>query len=470
MTLSIWFKSFSGEAAVATAVTKRLAHFGLTVRSDESFFHDGDCCLAAVSAVDATVIADLEKLSRSFHVVVLSVPKSLPRESRWQLLHAGVADVLDWTDDRIFAEQIVARVHRHLEIERLANDDSIRNLLVGDSPAWRELVRRLVEIASFSGGTLLVVGETGTGKEQIARALHLLDRRDHKPDLVIVDCTTLSPELSGSELFGHERGAFTGAVAARDGAFALADGGTLLLDEIGELPMPLQAQLLRVIQEHTYKRVGGNVWHNTEFRLICATNRDLEQCVRNATFRADLYYRLADWILRPPPLRERREDIPLLVRHFLEHAANGGSKVEVDPSLADFLLCRDYPGNVRDLKRIVMRLHARHVGPGPITIGALPADDRPDGATLIEPWAEPGLLLALQRALDQGIALKEIGRAVTNVAIRMSLAQENGNLQRAAKRLGVTDRALQMRRASHGGLTSDLATRYDNVVQRSGGG
>jgi transcriptional regulator with GAF, ATPase, and Fis domain len=453
---SVWFKSFSGEAARATAVSKRLAHFGLAVRLDESIVQDGDCCLAAVSAVDATVIANLEQLSRSFHVVVLSAPKStIPRESRWQLLHAGVADVLDWTDDGMLAEQIAARVRRWREIDRLANDASIRKMLVGDSPVWRALVRKLVEISAFSAGNLLIVGETGTGKEQIARALQLLDSRDHKPDLVVVDCTTLSPELSGSELFGHERGAFTGAIAARDGAFALADGGTLLLDEIGELPLPLQAQLLRVIQERTYKRVGGNVWHNTEFRLICATNRDLEQGVREGTFRADLYYRLADWILRPPPLRERREDIPLLVRHFLDHAANGDSKVEIDPSLADYLLCRDYPGNVRDLKRIVMRLHARHVGPGPITIGALLADDRPGGAGIVEPWAEPGFLLALQRALDQGIALKEIGRAVTNVAIRMSLAQENGNLQRAARRLGITDRALQMRRANHGGLTPD---------------
>ena len=212
----------------------------------------------------------------------------------------------------------------------------------------------------------------------------------------------LSPELAGSELFGHERGAFTGAIAARDGAFALADGGTLMLDEIGELPVPLQAQLLRAIQEHTYKRVGGNVWRNSEFRLICATNRDLEQGVRDGTFRADLYYRLADWMLRPPPLRERREDIPLLVRHFLEHAANGGSKSRDRP-----LACRLSPpaatipatyGTPQAV--IVMRLHARHVGPGPITIGALPADDRPESARIVEPWAEPGFLLALQRALD----------------------------------------------------------------------
>ena len=404
----------------------------------------------------ARVIAEIDKLSRSFHVVVLSTPESIiSPEVRWQLLHAGVADVLDWTDESTLAEQIAARVRRRAEIERLANDESIRNMLVGDSVVWRALVRKLVEISTFSSGNLLILGETGAGKEQIARVLHLLDKRARKADLVVVDCTTLSPELSGSELFGHERGAFTGAIAARDGAFALADGGTLLLDEIGELPTPLQAQLLRVIQERTYKRVGGNTWHKTEFRLICATNRDLEQGVRDGTFRADLYYRLADWVLRPPPLRERRGDIPLLVRHFFDEATNGGPKVELDPCLADYLLCRDYPGNVRDLRRLVMRLRARHAGPGPITIGALLIDDRPGRTGMPEPWAEPGFLLALQRALDQGIALKEIGRAVTNVAIRMSLAQENGNLQRAARRLGVTDRALQMRRANNGDVAPD---------------
>ena len=455
MVWSIWFECFSGTVGPIAAVAKELVRLGFIVHPDKAKSQEGDYCIAAVSEVCADVIAEIENLSKSYHVLALSAPAlKISAAARWQLLHTGVADVLDWTNEGTIAEQIAARVRRWAEIERLADDAPIRKMLVGDCPVWRSLVRKLVEIAAFSSGNLLIVGETGTGKERMAEALHVIDKRPRKLEFVVVDCTTLSPELSGSELFGHERGAFTGAIAARDGAFALANGGTLLLDEIGELPLPLQAQLLRVTQEHTYKRVGGNVWHRTDFRLICATNRDLEQGVRDGTFRADLYYRMADWVLRPPPLRERRADIPLLVRHFLDDATNGGPKIDLDPSLADYILCREYPGNVRDLKRLVMRLHARHAGPGPITIGALLVDDRPGRPGTPEPWAEPGFLLALQRALDQGIALKEIGRAVTNVAIRMSLAQENGNLQRAARRLGVTDRALQMRRAHDGGATS----------------
>src|SRR5262249_44123862 len=153
--------------------------------------------------------------------------------------------------------------------------------------------------------------------ELLARLIHELNAATKERSLVVVDCTTIVPELSGSEFFGHERGAFTGAVAARDGAFALADGGTLFLDEIGELPSHLQAQLLRVIEEGTYKRVGGNAWQRTNFRLVCATNRDLPRLVEAGKFRGDLYFRIASWVFRIPPLSERIEDILPLARHFL---------------------------------------------------------------------------------------------------------------------------------------------------------
>ena len=152
---------------------------------------------------------------------------------------------------------------------------------------------------------MLSLGETGTGKELAARLIHTLDRRPRKGDLVVLDCATVVPQLAGSEFFGHERGAFTDAVAGRDGCFALANGGTLFLDEIGELPLTLQAELLRAIQERTFKRVGSNVWRSSVFRLVCASNRELLAEVGQSAFRMDLYYRVASVTITLPPLRDR---------------------------------------------------------------------------------------------------------------------------------------------------------------------
>lgn len=443
------FVCFAGTGATVDVVRSRLSELGF---QDALAERDGDAeyCIAFISDVDAALIAYIEELSQRFQLIVVLIPGSNgAADPRWELLNAGAMDVLDWSVERALPEEIAARLTRWIEIARLVESDTLQHGLVGVSPCWKSLKRKLVEAAAYSLGNVLLIGETGTGKEQIARAIHKLSMRAGKPELIVVDCTTLSPELSGSELFGHERGAFTGAITERDGAFALANGGSLFLDEIGELPLQLQAQLLRVIQERTYKRVGGNVWNRTEFRLICASNRDLEKLVAEGGFRGDLYYRIADWVINPPPLRERRADILPLARHFLTAASGNAAAPEIEPALADYLVSRDYPGNVRDLRRLVMRLHSRHVGKGPITIGALPLDDRPVGGRPPEPFGEPGFLLAIQHAFDHGIGLKEIGRAVSNVAINLSLEQERGNLQRAARRLGITDRALQLRRASH---------------------
>jgi transcriptional regulator with GAF, ATPase, and Fis domain len=152
----------------------------------------------------------------------------------------------------------------------------------------------------------------------VARLIHNLDSRPGKGNLVVLDCTTVVPSLSGSEFFGHDRGAYTGAVLERKGAFELADGGTLFLDEVGELPAPMQAELLRVVQEGTFKRVGSNLWRKSEFRLICATNRNLEEEQEVGTFRSDFYYRIAGWKLRLPSLRERPDDIVALFLHFYQ--------------------------------------------------------------------------------------------------------------------------------------------------------
>ena len=193
----------------------------------------------------------------------------------WELLQAGASDVFAWDQFDDAAAVIASRLERWEEVDDLVNSSAVRENLVGQSPAWISVLRRVVELARFTSGSALIMGESGTGKEFVARLIHTLDSRPDKRELVITDCTTIAPELAGSEFFGHERGAFTSAVAARDGAFALADGGTLFLDEVGELPLRLQAELLRVVQERTYKRVGSNVWKSTSFRLVCATNRDL---------------------------------------------------------------------------------------------------------------------------------------------------------------------------------------------------
>jgi transcriptional regulator with GAF, ATPase, and Fis domain len=314
-------------------------------------------------------------------------------------------------------------------------------------------VRRIVEAAHFTSAPVLLTGESGTGKELLARLIQMVDGRagdsgGPSRDLVTVDCSTIVSELSGSELFGHERGAFTGAVNPREGAFALADGGTLFLDEVGELPMALQAQLLRAVQEKTYKRVGGNVWQNSDFRLVCATNRELERQVELGHFRLDLYHRIAGWVFRIPPLRERREDIMALAAHFLKAVASRESTPEFDAPVSDYIINRAYPGNIRELRQLVQRIALRHVGPGPITVGDIPEDDRPAKGVFDRGWPDENLEKTIVNAITLGAGLKEISRSTTEAAIRIAIQSENGNIQRAAKKLGVTDRALQLRRAS----------------------
>ena len=281
------------------------------------------------------------------------------------------------------------------------------------------------------------------------RQVHELDERPRKQEFVILDCSTITPELSGSEFFGHERGAFTGAVSSRDGAFALADQGTLFLDEIGELPLHLQTQLLRVIQEQTFKRVGGNTWHRTSFRLVCATNRDLWELVQKGEFRADLYFRLASFVCHLPPLRERMGDVLHLAHHFLNLACrNNETPPALDAAVEEYLLNRSYPGNIRDLRQVVTRLLCRHAGKGLITLGCIPPDERAHWFEHHSVWHQGNFELAIKRGLMDGAGLKDVSRIAEDIAIRIAVDEAAGNLQQAAQRLGVTDRTLQLRRAA----------------------
>ena len=310
-----------------------------------------------VSKVDGAALEHVHLVSRGATVLAIAVSdKGIEAEETWALMRAGAADVLVWREIPAEADQVVARLTRWRAVQELVDCPRVRDELVGHSTAWRALLRQVVEVASFTQASVVIMGDSGTGKELIARLIHDLDTRPDKQDLVVVNCTTITPELSGSEFFGHERGAFTGAINARDGAFAVANRGTLFLDEIGELPLPLQAQLLRVIQEHAYKRVGSNAWQHTEFRLICATNRTLESEVVNGRFRGDLYYRIAGWTCRTPRLCERREDILPLAQHFLAESEPARTPPPIDEPVRQYLLARDYPGNVRDLRRVVTRL------------------------------------------------------------------------------------------------------------------
>jgi len=380
--------------------------------------------------------------------VLVLVPEgtTLTDGASWRILAAGACDVLTWSQLQEPGLTIAARFKRWREVDELADLPLINNHLVGESPIWKSTVRRLVEVALFADSPVLLTGETGTGKELAARLIHTLDPRRNKGEVVVLDCTTIVPELSGSELFGHEKGAFTGAVAARDGAFALADKGTLFLDEVGELPPSLQIQLLRVLQEHTYKRVGSNAWRQTDFRLICATNRDLRQEEARGRFRRDLFHRIAVLEITMPPLSERVQDIIPLARHFMNRT-RAGAPPEMDDAVRAYLLTRDYPGNVRDLGNLVYRIMARYVGVGPITVGDISPDERPDVGCRPQDWCNGAVESAIRQAFAVGVGLKEIRHCIEETAVRIALEDESGNLQRAAQKLAVTDRALQKRRA-----------------------
>jgi transcriptional regulator with GAF, ATPase, and Fis domain len=398
--------------------------------------------------VDTALCLRLQQLAAGGYRRVLAVALVATHctpAGAWSLLSAGASDVFAWQGSSS-APSVAARFARWAEVDALAESDSVRGSLVGTSARWLAVRRQIVEAARFTEAPVLLTGESGTGKELAARLVHELDGRRGKRDLVVLDCSTLVPSLSGSEFFGHERGAFTGAVAARDGAFTLADGGTLFVDEIGELPLDLQAQLLRAVQEHTYKRVGGNVWRRAEFRLVCATNRDLKAEVMAGRFRQDLYSRITGVACHLPPLRERMEDIPVLTEHLLRALSPDGRVQSVDATVLSWLLQRDYPSNVRELRLVLARLLHRHAGSGPITAGDVPPDERPAAAGRPGDWRTGPLVAAITQALAAGAGLKEIGRAAEDIAEQIAIEQM-GSVAAAAARLGVTDRALQLRRA-----------------------
>jgi DNA-binding NtrC family response regulator len=305
----------------------------------------------------------------------------------------------------------------------------------GDSAALHEVLETIKQVAP-SSANVLIEGESGTGKELAAHAIHNLSRRN-KAKFVAVHCAALSPQLLESELFGHEKGAFTGAYERRIGRFEQANGGTLFLDEIAEIDASTQVKLLRVMSEdRAFERVGGNQTLRADVRLIAATNKNLGQLVREGKFRDDLYFRLNVVRIVMPPLRERKEDIPILVRGFLRHFSRENNKPLLDlaPYAMDALLTYDWPGNVRELRTAIEHGVVMATGQQ-ITLRDLPMAVRqaatakfPGGVSATEAFGEKTSPLDLHETERRLIA--------------QALAATNGNVTAAAKKLGISRRTL----------------------------
>jgi DNA-binding NtrC family response regulator len=256
--------------------------------------------------------------------------------------------------DRISERKTLIRENEILR-EKLWKKGITSDQIIYQNRKMEELINMVARV-SASRATILIQGESGTGKELFARLIHKMSPRSEKP-MIVVNCSALPETLLESELFGHEKGAFTGATARRKGRFEEADGGTLFLDEIGELSLPVQVKLLRFIQEREFQRLGGNQTIRSDVRIISATNRNLEDRVRDGRFRDDLYYRLNVVVMNIPPLRERKEDIPSLIKHFIESFSSENKKEigGVSSEAMDLLLKYDYPGNVRELENVIER-------------------------------------------------------------------------------------------------------------------
>lgn len=344
-------------------------------------------------------------------------------------------------------EIIAHRLHKWITIDSMLHSPVIRNRIAGSSIALTEMLRTLVEVAFYSSNNVLITGERGTGKEQIAQIIHGLDSRNEKGDLIILDCTTLKKELSGSELFGHEKGAFTGAEQSREGAVALAHKGSFFLDEIIELPLNLQAEFLRVVQEGTYKKVGGNIWRYSSFRLISATNRDPARLAEEGEFRSDLLDRIQTCLIKMPSLHERRDDIPAIIDFYLSKRFPKEQPV-VEKEVYELLTYRQYPGNIRQLKNVISHMLMRYSGKGPITIGDLRGTDFEMSANKnVHSWFEtPAFLQALQQAIEAGYDLRQIEEKIQALATRITL-QKVGRSRDASRILGKSERWIQLQKS-----------------------
>jgi len=384
-----------------------------------------DLHLPGISGID--LLAQLKEQQPELEALMLTAHSSI--ESAVEAMRKGAYDYLTKPFRTADLEVHIQKAFEKVQLQRREQQwirqlsfESPRYRLIGSSPSMRKVIARIEKVAA-TDSTVLVRGASGTGKELVARALHTNSPRRTRP-LVTINCAALQENLLESELFGHEKGAFTGAVAAKPGLVEVAEGGTLFIDEIGEMAPGLQAKLLRVLEDGHYRRVGGTQEMNADVRVVAATNRDLAEEIKNGRFREDLFYRLNVVSIFLPPLRERQSDIPELVEHFLTSRQIGPLRSRVDAEAMKALLAYSWPGNVRELANVLERaqiLAENHI---------ITPEDLPENIASTAPMAE--------EAAGDPNHLSEVERR----HVRNILQQEKGNKVHAARILGISRRSL----------------------------
>ena len=392
------------------------------------------------------VLQEIKKLDREIGVIMLTADTGIDRAVECVRLgaHNYLCKPFDFDHVKVALERAREELKLRREVTRIRRQQrrkfSIENL-VGQGAPMRVLRELIGKISESDATTVLIEGENGTGKELAAQAIHYGSQRASQPFLAI-NCSAIPENLIESELFGHERGAFTDAKTAKKGLFELADGGTVLLDEIGDMKPLLQAKLLRVLESREFHRIGGTQPVTVDVRVIAATNRNLEEAVANGEFRQDLYYRLKVIGLRLPALREQRDDIPVLARHYLQQFAEeyGKPAKQLTAEAAKILQAYDWPGNVRELRNVIERLiileHTDEIRPE-----HLPAELRLQ--------TKPNSRSIIQLPTD-GVALVDVEREL----IRQAMERAAGNQSQAADLLRLERDALRRRLIKYGYLTS----------------
>ncbi len=428
---------------------------------------DGEAAVASIrQGVADLVLMDMRmpkmdgiEASKAIHaynpaipIVVMTAYSSIP--SAVEALKSGAYDYVAKPLDFDALKLVMERSLEHTRLQK--ENEGLRSQLaqlrvpdmIGRSPAMQSLIE-MVTLVAPSEATVLITGESGTGKGLIARIIHANSSRSNKP-LVEVNCAAIPETLIESELFGHEKGAFTGANRQRRGRFEQADGGTIFLDEVGEMSLPMQAKLLRVLQDGDMQRVGGEAVISVDVRVIAATNRNLQAMVAAGAFREDLYYRLNVVSIEAPSLRGRREDIPALAQHFLKKFAQKNHKTVkgITPRAMDILIRHSWPGNVRELENVIERavilLRGESITPGELPLSMQQAQDSPP---VVDFSGSDYTLADMEKQL-----------------ILQVLEDTGGNKSETARRLGVTRRTLQLKLKKYeeeGGLPSSLSPSDD---------